>query len=67
MGPILLCVRHSQPERECGVDMTAPPNGFGGQWAFFNCRPMRGGRSRVWLALAADRADSVRYEDAQLS
>ena len=34
-------------------------------WAFFNC--MRSGCARVWLALAADRADSVFYGDAQLS
>ena len=34
-------------------------------WAFLNC--MRSGCARVWLALAADREDSVFYEDAQLS
>ena len=53
MGPILLCTGQrgasEQPFRLLRY-------GFRGEWAFLICT--RSGRARVWLALAADRADT---------
>ena len=63
MGPILLWAGHrgvSEPLRL--LRYAHRPMFFCGEWAFLNC--LRSGRARVWLAMAADRADSVSCEAA---